>query len=103
MNPLTFYGSMVEKDFQEFIDEVYKILLAMGFSTSEKAEWITYQLKDVAKAWFVQWRDNRSLCGCPFTWEILKKTFLDRLFPREMREAKVVKFINLHQGGMSVH
>ncbi|TMW86704.1 hypothetical protein EJD97_020980 [Solanum chilense] len=36
---------------QEFIDEVYKILLAMGLSTSEKAELATYQLKDVAQAW----------------------------------------------------
>ena len=31
------------------------------------------------------------------------KAFLDRLFPREMKEAKVVEFINLRQGDMSVH
>ena len=37
------------------------------------------------------------------TWEIFKKDFLDWFFPREMREAKVVVFINLLQGGMSVH
>ena len=36
------------------------------------------------------------------TWEILKKAFLDRFFPRENREAKVEEFINLRQGGMSV-
>ena len=36
------------------------------------------------------------------TWEVFKKTFLDRFFPRENREAKVVEFVNLHQGGMSV-
>ena len=35
----------------------------------------------------------------PVTWEIFKKDFLDRFFPREMREAKVVEFIHLHQGG----
>ena len=39
MNPPTFYGSKVEEDPQEFIDEVYKILLAMGLSISEKADW----------------------------------------------------------------
>ena len=50
MNPPTFYGSTVEEDPQEFIDEVYKILLAMGLSISEKAELATYQLKDVAQA-----------------------------------------------------
>ena len=29
--------------------------------------------------------------------------FLDWFFPREMREEKVVEFINLRQGGRSVH
>ena len=37
------------------------------------------------------------------TLEIFKKAFRDRFFPREMKEAKVVEFINLRQGGMSVH
>ena len=43
------------------------------------------------------------LSGYPLTWEIFKKSFLDRFIPREIREAKVVEFINLRQGGMSVH
>ena len=37
------------------------------------------------------------------TWDIFKKAFLDRFFPRDIREAKVVEFINLLQGGMNVH
>ena len=49
MNPPTFYGSKVEEDPQEFIDEIYKILYAMGLTTSEKAKLATYQLKDVAQ------------------------------------------------------
>ncbi|XP_069145578.1 uncharacterized protein [Solanum lycopersicum] len=40
--------------------------------------------------------------GGPVTWEILKKAFLERFFPREMTEDKVEEFINLRQGGMSV-
>ena len=44
-----------------------------------------------------------TLRGRPVTCEIFKKTFIDRFFPREMSEAKVVEFINLHQGGMSFH
>ena len=60
MNPPTFYGSKVDEDPQEFIDEVYKILYAMGVSSSEKAELDTYQLKDVAQTLYVQWR----IIGC---------------------------------------
>lgn len=102
MNPLTFYGSRVDEDPQEFVDEVYKILFAMGLSTSEKDELSIYKLKDVDKTWHVQLRENRSLRGGPVTWEILMKVFVDRLFPREMIEYKVVEFINLCQGGMIV-
>ena len=39
MNPSTFYGFKVKEDPQEFIDEVYKILLAMVLSTSERSSW----------------------------------------------------------------
>ena len=35
-------------------------------------------------------------------WEVFKKAFIDRFFPRENWEAKVVEFINFRQGGMSV-
>ena len=34
MNTLTFYGSKVEEDLQVFIDKTYKILYAMGLTTS---------------------------------------------------------------------
>ncbi|XP_069155635.1 uncharacterized protein [Solanum lycopersicum] len=103
MNPLTFYESKVDEDSQELINEVSKILLAMEFSSSEKAELATYQLKDMEQAWYVQWRDNRPLRSGSVTWEIFKAAFLDLFFPMEMREEKVGEFINIHQGGRSVH
>ena len=36
------------------------------------------------------------------TWEIFKKAFHDLFFHREIKDAKVIEFINLPQGGMSV-
>jgi len=36
-------------------------------------------------------------------WEKLTSAFLDRFFPLEMREAKVLEFINLRQGNMIVN
>ena len=50
----TFCRSKVEKDPQELIDEVYKILYYLGFTIREKAELATYQLKDVAQIWKVE-------------------------------------------------
>ncbi|XP_049381260.1 uncharacterized protein LOC125845772 [Solanum stenotomum] len=46
MNPLELYGSKVEEDPQEFMDEVYKVLAIMGVTLLEKAELAAYQLKD---------------------------------------------------------
>ena len=51
LNPPTFYGFKVKEYSQEFIDEVYKILYAIGFTTRDKVELATYQLKDVAQTW----------------------------------------------------
>ena len=47
MNPPNFYGFKVEKDPQGFIDEVFKVLNAMGVSYKEKEELSAYQFKDV--------------------------------------------------------
>ncbi|XP_069149177.1 uncharacterized protein [Solanum lycopersicum] len=71
----------------------------MRLITSEEAELETYQLNDVAQAWYVKWRDNRPLRGEPVTSEIFKKDFIYMLFPRDNREANVVEFINLREGG----
>ena len=55
----------------------------------------------MAQSWYVQWKDNRSLKGGQVTWEIFKMSFIDRFFPREMMDEKVVELINLSQGGSS--
>ena len=49
MNPPNLYGSKVEEDPQGFIDEVFYVLDAMGVSSQEKAELVSYKLKDVSK------------------------------------------------------
>ena len=74
----------------------------MGVHEQEKPELTAYQLKDVAKVWYKTWADDRALGEVPITWDILKTAFLESFFPREQREAKVEKFINLRQGGMIV-
>ncbi|XP_069145557.1 uncharacterized protein [Solanum lycopersicum] len=51
MNPPTFFGSKVEEDPQGFIDEVFKVLDAMGVSYRKKVELVASQLKDVVQVW----------------------------------------------------
>ena len=47
-------------------------------------------------------KDNQALGDGPVTWNLFKKAFIDKFFPREQREAIVEEFINLRKGGMSV-
>ncbi|WMV37907.1 hypothetical protein MTR67_031292 [Solanum verrucosum] len=56
---LEFHGSKVEEDPQEFIDEVYKVLMIMGVIEVEKAELAAYQLNDVSQTWFNQEKEGR--------------------------------------------
>ncbi|XP_049364533.1 uncharacterized protein LOC125829339 [Solanum verrucosum] len=95
MNPPTFFGSKVDEDPQNFIDEVFKIVDAMGVTPREEAELASYQLKDVAQVWFEQWRDERPIVADPIDWGVFKMAFLDRFFPLELREqkARVNKFV----------
>jgi len=102
MNPLEFHGSKVEEDPQQFIHEVYKVLMIMRVTPIEKVELAAYQLKGVAQFWFNQWKEGRVVEAGPLDSENFKVAFLDKLFSLEMREAKVLQFFNLRQGIMSV-
>ena len=59
MNPGIFLCYKVGEDPQEFIDEVYKIVHSMGVTSTEKAELVLYQLKDVAQAWYRKLKGSR--------------------------------------------
>ncbi|WMV08734.1 hypothetical protein MTR67_002119 [Solanum verrucosum] len=102
MNPPVFYGYKVEEHPHEFIYEIYKVLDIMGVTLVEKAKLAAYQHKRVAQIWFNQWKEARPVDVGPLEWERFKSTFLDRLFPLEMREDKLLALINLRQGNMSV-
>ncbi|WMV19302.1 hypothetical protein MTR67_012687 [Solanum verrucosum] len=51
---------------------------------------------------FTQWKENKGENASLVTWECFTGAFLDRFFPRELREAKAQEFMNLRQGSMSV-
>ena len=96
MKPPTFHDTKVDEDV------VSKVVDAMGVTRREKAKLATNQLKDVAQVWFEQWRDERYLRDGSVDLEVFKRAFLDRFFPIDLRGMKLVKFINLRQGGMTL-
>ena len=55
------------------------------------------------QVWLEKWRDEGPLREGLVDWEVFKAAFLDRFFPLELRERKLVEFMNLRQGGMIVN
>ena len=80
-NPPNFYGSKINQDPNNIIDEVYKVIEIMGVSSIEKAELAAYQLKHVAHVLYEEWKDSRPLraviySGRLLSWLSLKGSFL---------------------------
>ena len=90
MNPLEFLGSQTNEDPQHFLDEINKIFEVIQVTRNDRVELKSYQLKDVAYIWYIQLKDTT-----PITWVCISKTFLDRFFQIELREAKAQEFMNL--------
>lgn len=63
------------------MNEVHKILVAMGSTDTEKSKLSSNQLKDVAQTLCKMWKGCLVSGGVLITWELFKKTFLERFFP----------------------
>ena len=102
MNPPVFTGSSVTEDPQQFIDEINRIFRVMHISETEAVELASYQLKDVAVAWYEMWVDSRGPNAPPAVWQEFSQAFMEHFLPQELREAKVEKFLNFKQRNLSV-
>ena len=75
----------------------------MRVTYRDKTELASYQLKDIARVWFTQWKDFGPVELGLLEWEECKEAFLERYFPRVNREVDIEDFINLRKGNMSLH
>ncbi|KAK4708837.1 hypothetical protein R3W88_029762 [Solanum pinnatisectum] len=57
MNPPSFTGSSTVEDPENFIEELKKVFEVMHVADTERVELDTYQLKNVARTWFDQWKE----------------------------------------------
>ncbi|WMV13910.1 hypothetical protein MTR67_007295 [Solanum verrucosum] len=89
MNPPEILGSQVGEDPQNFIDEVKKIFGVIQVTRNDRVELASYQLKDVANIWFMQWKDNMGDNASLVTWECFTGGFLDRYAPHVVVDSRV--------------
>ena len=61
-----------------------------------------YQLRDVFKVWYAQWKDKWLVQSRPIEWEEFRELFLGKYFPHKRKDVKVEELINLKQGNIRV-
>ena len=102
MDPPTFTGSDLNKDPQDFIDQIQRALDVMHVTGRETVELATYIFKGEAIYWYEDWKQSRGIDAPPATQKEFKETFFDHYLPFEIRQASADQLLNLHQGNMSV-
>ncbi|KAK4733525.1 hypothetical protein R3W88_007786 [Solanum pinnatisectum] len=88
MNPSSFTSSSTIEDPENFIEELKKVFDVMHIADTERVELAAYQLKNVARTWFDQWKKGRAEGAPPASWDYFEEAFLGRFIPRELKEAK---------------
>ncbi|KAH0729719.1 hypothetical protein KY290_000849 [Solanum tuberosum] len=103
MNPPSFTGSSTAEDPENFIEELKKVFDVIHVTDTVRVELATYQMKNVARTWFDQWKGGRAEDAPPASWACFEEAFLERFFTRELKEAKVREFLTLKQDFLSLH
>ncbi|PHU15994.1 hypothetical protein BC332_17199 [Capsicum chinense] len=87
MDPPTFTGSDLNKDPQDFIDQIQRALDVMQVTGRETVELAAYRFKGEAIYWYKDWKRSRGIDAPPATWKAFKKAFLDHYLPFEIHQA----------------
>ena len=77
MNPPTFHDTNVDEHQRGFVDELFKVVDAMGVNPTEISYLAAYQLKDVPQVCFEKSREERTLEEVSVDLEVFKMDFLD--------------------------
>ncbi|MCI52977.1 hypothetical protein A2U01_0074223, partial [Trifolium medium] len=86
----------------KWIEEVEIIFEAIGCSEVNKTTLETYVLREEANHWWKSSKLRMGAGGVVIILEMFKREFLRKYFPADVKNKKVVEFMELKQGNMSV-
>ena len=87
---------------QNQIREIDKIFLVMACPEEQKVAFGTYTLVEEAEYWWDDTRQCLEAKGQAMTWETFKRVFLDKYFPKDVKNNKEMEFLELKQGSMTM-
>ena len=100
--PSFFTGGYAPEVAVKWVEELEIIFEAMGCSEVNKTTLGTYVLREEACQWWKSAKLRLGIGAMMVTWEMFKRQFLRNYFPADVKSKKVVEFMKLEQGNMSV-
>ncbi|MCH83885.1 cellular nucleic acid-binding protein, partial [Trifolium medium] len=100
--PSNFIGGYDPEGAMKWLEEVEIIFDAMRCAEEDKTTLGTYVLREEAKQWWKNVKLRIGVGGVEITWEMFKREFLAKYFPMDFKNKKVIEFMELKQGSMTV-
>ncbi|GAU37549.1 hypothetical protein TSUD_369970 [Trifolium subterraneum] len=100
--PSFFVGGFNPDGAVKWVEEVEIIFDAMECANENKLALGTYMLREEANQWWKNAKLRLGDRGVVITWEMFKREFFNKYFPADVKNKKVVEFMKLEQGNMSV-
>ncbi|GAU10404.1 hypothetical protein TSUD_419090, partial [Trifolium subterraneum] len=100
--PSFFVGGFNPDGAVKWVEEVEIIFDAMECANENKLALGTYMLREEANQWWKNAKLRIGNGGVVITWEMFKREFFNKYFPADVKNKKVVEFMKLEQGNMSV-
>jgi len=101
-HPPTFKGRYDPDGAQTLLKEVERIFRVMECTDIQMGGFGTHMLVDEADDWWVSVQPVLENGGAAVTWVVFRREFLNRYFPEDVHGKKVIEFLELKQGDMSV-
>ncbi|GAU41290.1 hypothetical protein TSUD_374150 [Trifolium subterraneum] len=100
--PSFFVGGFNPDGAVKWVEEVEIIFDAMECANENKLALGTYVLREEANQWWKNAKLRLGDGGVVITWEMFKREFFNKYFPADVKNKKVVEFMKLEQGNMTV-
>ncbi|XP_045787522.1 uncharacterized protein LOC123882913 [Trifolium pratense] len=100
--PPTFAGGYDPEGSQKWLEDVERIFKVMRCTEEQKVVLGTYMLREEADHWWDNASQRLGVGGVVVTWAMFKREFLIKYFPADVKNRKVIEFMELKQGNMSV-
>ncbi|GAU48777.1 hypothetical protein TSUD_406200 [Trifolium subterraneum] len=100
--PSFFVGGFNPDGAVKWVEEVEIIFDAMECANENKLALGTYVFREEANQWWKNVKLRLGEIGVVITWEMFNREFFNKYFPVDVKNKKVVEFMKLEQGNMSV-